>query len=107
MSSDELAFTKSSIGQSEARKYETGGQKASYLSRILSYNLAPTFSTTQNELLQSLNVYELKEMAKNKIPDTNKMNILLVGDKAKVWDGLKAMGYEMVELDKDGEVIAQ
>jgi len=107
MSSDELAFTKSSIGQSEARKYETGGQKAAYLSRILSYNLAPNFSATQNELLQSLNIDELKTLAKTKIPDNSKMNILLVGDKAKVWDGLKAMGYEMVELDKDGEVVTQ
>jgi len=37
MTAEELAFTKSSIGQSEARKYETGGQKASFLSRILTY----------------------------------------------------------------------
>ncbi len=35
----ELKFTKSSIGQSDALKYETNEQKAAFLSRIQEYNL--------------------------------------------------------------------
>jgi len=34
-----------------------------------------------------------------------KMNILLVGDKAKVLEGVKKLGYEIVELDADGKVV--
>lgn len=30
------------------------------------------------------------------------MNILLVGDKARISDGVKRLGYDVVELDADG-----
>jgi len=33
------------------------------------------------------------------------VNIVLVGDKAKVWDKLQKLGYEMEELDKDGNPV--
>jgi zinc protease len=36
---EEVAFMKKSIGQSDARNYETGIQKASFVGRILEYNL--------------------------------------------------------------------
>ena len=34
------------------------------------------------------------------------MNILLVGDKAKTQDGVKKLGYEIIELDSDGKAKA-
>jgi zinc protease len=34
-----------------------------------------------------------------------KMNILLVGDKAKILDGVKKLGYDIVELDADGKPV--
>jgi zinc protease len=38
----------------------------------------------------------------NKWLQTDKMNILLVGDKVKIFPGLKKFGYEIIELDVDG-----
>jgi len=35
----------------------------------------------------------------------DKINILLVGDKAKILDGVKKLGYEIVELDVDGNKV--
>lgn len=102
---DELAFTKSSIGQSEARKYETGGQKAGFLNNILTYNLPDDYTTQQNALLAKITQKEANMLGKTYLPDVNKMNILLVGDKDKILPGLKRLGYEMVELDKDGNKI--
>jgi zinc protease len=32
------------------------------------------------------------------------MNILLVGDKKKILDGVKKLGYDIVELDVDGNL---
>jgi len=32
------------------------------------------------------------------------MNILLVGDKAKILPGLQKLGYEIIELDVDGKL---
>lgn len=103
---DELSFTQKSMGQSEARKYEMGYQKASFLSRILDYDLTSDFSTKQNDLLAKMKKDDVNKLAVKYIPDVDKMNIVLVGDKAKVWDGLQKLGYEMVELDKHGNPVA-
>lgn len=102
MSGQELTFTKNSIGQSEARKYETGAQKAQFLSRILYYNLSASYPDGQRELLDVLTTEDMKAMANKYIPAQENLNIVLVGDKARVWEGLKGLGYELVELDKNG-----
>jgi zinc protease len=47
------------MGLSEARKYETGFQKAGFLSQILEYNLPEDFSKKQNELLNKITKEEL------------------------------------------------
>jgi zinc protease len=33
------------------------------------------------------------------------LNILLVGDKAKIYEGVKKLGYPIVELDVDGKPV--
>lgn len=107
MTAEELAFTQKSMGQSDARKYETGFQKAMFLSRIMKYGLPSDFPKTQNEMLGKMSLNDVNALAMKYVPATDKMNVLLVGDKAKVWDGLQQLGYEMVELDKEGNIIAK
>lgn len=102
MTNDELSFTQKSMAQSEARKYELGLQKAMFLYRIMDYNLTPDFSKQQNDILAKMSAVDANAIAAKYLPDVDKMDIVLVGDKAKVWDGLQKMGYEIVELDKDG-----
>jgi zinc protease len=98
---NEVAFMKSSIGQSDARNYETGNQKAAFISRILRYNLAPDFVSKQTKMLHSISREEIQNLAK-KYFDLNKMNILLVGDKDLFLPGLAGFGYDIVELDAEG-----
>lgn len=98
---EEVAFMKSSIGQSDARNYETGGQKANFISRILAYDLPADFVKQQTKILRTISAKEIDELAK-KYFDINKMNILLVGDKDLFGPALKDFGYEIVELDADG-----
>lgn len=105
MTAEELRFTQNSIGQSEARKYESGGQKASFLSRLMKYNLSPKFPDEQANILASVRLDEINDFIRSTFPSTDKMAILLVGDKAKLWDRLAKLGYQMKELDKDGNVI--
>lgn len=107
ITAEELAFTQKSIGQSEARKYETGFQKAGFLSRVLDYNLPADFSKEQNDMLSKLSVSDINTLAMKYVPDMNNVNVLLVGDKAKVWDGLQKLGYEVVELDREGNPVKQ
>ncbi|MXV14888.1 M16 family metallopeptidase [Hufsiella ginkgonis] len=97
----ELTFMKSSIGQSTARSYETNAQKAGFLSRILEYDLAPTYVDEQSKIRNSISKAEIDALAK-KYLDVNKMIILVVGDKDLVMPGLKKLGYDIVELDADG-----
>lgn len=98
---EELSFTKNSIGQSEALKYETPSQKAGFMSRILEYNLPKDFVEKQNVILKNITESEINSYAKKLLP-YDKMIILVVGDKAKIYDGLLKLGYEVVELDMDG-----
>jgi len=98
---DELKFTKNAIGQRDALQYETGVQKAGFIRRILDYKLPGNYVKTQNIILAGISKKEIDDLAKKwLVPE--KMNILLVGDKAKILPGLQKMGYDIVELDVDG-----
>ena len=35
----------------------------------------------------------------------DKLNMLLVGDKAKILPGLQKLGYKIIELDADGKLV--
>jgi zinc protease len=100
---EDLDFTKKAIGQRDALLYETGIQKASFISRIQEYNLPANFVGTQNKILAGMTKKEMDALAKKWIT-TDRMNILLVGDKAKILPGLKKFGYEIIELDADGNL---
>jgi zinc protease len=101
---DELLFMKNSLGQRDARSYETGPQKAGFIRRILDYNLPANYVDQQNKILAKMTKKEIDAVAKNLLhPD--KINILLVGDKAKILEGVKKLGYEVIELDADGNKI--
>lgn len=101
---EELAFTKNSIGLSDALKYETPAQKAVFLKRISDYNLSADFVDKQNNILKDISKDEINRLAKDKLP-MEKMVITVVGDKKLVYDGLSKLGYEIIEMDADGKVL--
>ncbi len=100
----ELLFTRKSIGQRDARSFETPGQKLSFLARILVYDLDVSFVDTQNEILAAIGQEELNELAKKHL-NMEEMIIVVVGDKATILPELEGLGYDIVELDVDGNVI--
>ncbi len=101
ITADELKFTQNAIGQRDALLYETGQQKAGFIGRILDYNLPGNFVQLQNKILSSMTKKDIDGLAKKWLV-SDKMNILLVGDKAKILPGLQKLGYEISELDVDG-----
>ncbi len=101
ITADEMNFMKSAIGQRDALQYETPGQKSGFVARLLEYNLEGDYVATQTKILTMMNKAEIDQLAKKWL-QTDKMNILLVGDKAKILPGLQKFGYEIVELDNDG-----
>jgi len=101
---EELAFTKSSLGQRDALKYETPFQKAMFLQTLLDFNLEKNFIEKQNAILSGLTKNDIDALAKRYLP-LDKMIIVVVGDKASNMDKVKALGYEVIELDVDGNPI--
>jgi zinc protease len=102
---DELIFTKNSMGQSEALGYETAWQKLNFIGNILEYNLPGNFTDLQNKILNTISKEELNMLAKKQLP-YNQMAMVVVGDKTKVYDKLLKLGYPIIELDANGEVVA-
>ena len=100
---DELAFMKSSIGQRDARNYETPRQKAGFLRRIVHYNLDRTFVDEQTKLVENVTKKELDALAEKYLQPEN-MYILVVGDEKSIRPGLEKLGYEIIVLDASGEV---
>ncbi|MBK9492657.1 MAG: insulinase family protein, partial [Haliscomenobacter sp.] len=100
----ELNFMKSSIGQRDALRYETGFQKAGFLNQIIKYNLPDGFTKKQSEIIKTITKTELNALAK-KLLKPEAAYILVVGDKALIKPGLEKLGYEIVELDKKGNVV--
>jgi zinc protease len=98
---DELKFMRSAIGQRDALRYETPLQKAGFIRNILEYNLPADYVDNQSKIVATISKDEINKLA-GKLIDTDKMYILLVGDKAKVLPGLQRLGYEIVELDVNG-----
>ena len=72
--------------------------------RILDYNLPPDFVSKQNKILKGMTVAQMKANAARFLKP-EQINILLVGDKAKILDSVKKLGYEVVELDTDGNKV--
>jgi len=106
ITNDELVFMQSAIGQRDALRYETGPQKANFIRNILTYNLPANFTATQQKIMKSMTKKEIDAMAKKWI-NPDKMNMLLVGDKAKILPGLQKLGYPIVELDADGKPVGK
>ncbi|MDQ3109370.1 MAG: insulinase family protein [Bacteroidota bacterium] len=100
----ELEYTKKAISQSEALKYEDPYQKLFFLKNIIDYDLPVDYAEQQNKILQSMTKAEVDALAKKWL-DPEHMVIMVVGDKAKIAEGLSKLGYEVVEVDNLGNVV--
>lgn len=76
----ELEYTKNSMLNVEALKYESPQQKAGFLANIARYNLPKDYVAQQNQILKSITKDELNAHIKKSF-DLNKMTTVIVGDK--------------------------
>lgn len=95
---DELEFTKKSIGQRDALKYETVSQKALFMSLIIESGFDTQLVKKQLDILQSMTKDQLDAISKKYIqPD--KLYIIVVGDKETVFEPLQKLGYPVIEMN--------
>ena len=99
----EWQFTQNSIGQRDARAFETPSQKLGFLDRIYRYQLNPDFINQQQHILANMTLEEASKLAKKHL-EPSSMSILIVGDKHRVLPTLRLLGnqYQIIELDSEG-----
>lgn len=102
---EELAFTKSSIGQSEALKYETPSQKSGFLEFLMDNGYDKQLSNKRQDIVAKITKPEIDAIAQ-KLLSLDDMVVVVVGDKAKLMDKMKRLGYQVIELPSDVEAVS-
>ena len=92
----ELLFTQNSIINSDALRYETAFQKTRFLSRIQRYKLDKEYISKQKNILNQLNIDDIKSLA-NKYIDLENHVVVVVGNKYALKEKLEKFG-KIVEL---------
>jgi zinc protease len=76
----ELEYTKNSLLNQEALRYETSDQKAAFLTSVARFNLEKDFTVKQNQILNNMSKEELNTQIK-KCFNSAKLTTVVVGDK--------------------------
>ena len=98
---EELVFTRRAIGQRDALAYETPNHKVHIMALTQRYGLGHDWPRQQHDILMSVDVEELNELAKAHL-DTDEMITVVVGDKAEILSDLETLGRPIIEIDRQG-----
>jgi zinc protease len=101
---EELSFTKNAMAQSDALKYESPFQKLGFIKRLLEFKLPKDYVAQQTVILNTITKAEINQLAKKNLPYKN-MIVIVVGDKASNFEKVSKLGYDVLEIDMDGNVI--
>jgi zinc protease len=93
LTEEELTFTKRAILQREALRYETYSQKATFLSRMQTFDLPTDIQEQRSEWLQTVPPDTLLELAK--AMPIKQMSLILVGDKKIIEPQIKALNLNL------------
>jgi len=99
-----LSFTKNALTQSDALRYEAPMQKLFFVKRIMDYNLEKDYVSKQMNILNSITKEEINGLAKKNLP-ADKLVIFVLGDKATNLEKVKKLGYDVIEIDNEGNEV--
>jgi zinc protease len=97
---EELEFTKKAMRSGDALRYESMFQKAMFIRNIAEKKLPRNYIDQQNEILSNMTKEEINLLINEVIP-TDKMVIIIVGDKDKIAPSLNKLGYKITEIKMD------
>ena len=102
----ELEVNKQSFIRRYPSGFETVGGISGQLANLVTYGLPDSYF---NEYISKINAVTIDDVNRvaNKYLDPSKMAIVIVGDRKVVEPGLKELGWPMVYLDTDGNVVSQ
>ena len=104
MTEDEYTFMQNSIGQRDARAYETPGAKLGLLSQVLRYDLPLDYRKQQKSLLRETDRDTLNDLA-GRLIDSDNMAIIVVGDVLEIRPELESLGMPIKVLDEEGNEV--
>ena len=94
---EEIAFMRNAFTLSDALEFETPTSKARFLRQLLSYDLNKSYRTKQLAIINSIDKATIDKLAKQYL-NMDKMQIIVVGDKAEILPQLNALSIPIVEL---------
>ncbi|HEX3102316.1 MAG TPA: pitrilysin family protein, partial [Pyrinomonadaceae bacterium] len=86
--------------------FETVGGISNQLANLVTYGLPDSYFSDYIAKISAVTIDDVNRVA-NKYIDPSKMAIVIVGDKKVVEPGLKELGWPMVYLDVDGNVLSK
>ena len=105
VTAEDLAFTKSALIQSNARRFETLGALRNMLNQIATYDLPFDYVEEQERVVRDMTLERHRELAEKLIRPEN-MIFLVVGDAKTQAAGLRELGLgEPILLDNKGNRI--
>jgi len=81
--------------------WETNGSVSGSVVEQVKYNLSDDYYKTYDAKIRKLTKEELQLISKQ-VVKPGLLNWIVVGDKTKILDSLKELGYEIIEVDADG-----
>ncbi len=107
ISDEDLAFTRSALVQSNARRFETLGALRGMLNQVANYDLPYDYIKDQEKVIQNMTKEQHQKLAEQYL-NPDKMIYLVVGDAETQLEPLKELGLgEPVLLDKEGKQVAK
>ena len=94
---EEIAFMRNAFTLSDALEFETPTSKARFLRQLLSYGLEKGYREEQLDIINHIDKKTIDALAKQYL-NLDKMQIIVVGDKAKILPQLNALSMPIIEL---------
>ncbi|MEC8375601.1 MAG: insulinase family protein [Pseudomonadota bacterium] len=94
---EEIQFMRNAYTLSDALEFETPTSKARFLRQLLSYDLEKGYRAEQLDIINNIDKDTIDALAKQYL-NIEQMQIIVVGDKAKILPQLHALSMPIIEL---------
>ena len=94
---EEIQFMRNAYTLSDALEFETPTSKARFLRQLLSYDLEKGYRAEQLDIINNIDKDTIDTLAKQYL-NIEQMQIIVVGDKAKILPQLNALSMPIIEL---------
>lgn len=104
ITADEFSRTQKNMVLQLPGMWETNSSVAGSVSEKIIFNLSDDYFKTYDSKIRKLTRDELQQVCAQVVKPTQ-ANWFVIGDKSKIIDSLKETGFEIIEVDADGNMV--